>query len=81
MSYDEWKTTDTTDEGFATEEVEGVCDCGQPLDGGEAGLCVDCVREARDFAADCSDAEFALVFPFPLPPPLGRWPEFAKGWT
>lgn len=39
---------------FVSEWVP-ECSCGQPLEGGENGLCVDCVREARDFAVDCAE--------------------------
>lgn len=64
MSYDGWKSTDVTDSRELYESCETVetpevsCDCGQPLDGGKDGLCVDCVHEAHEFAADCADKDW-----------------------
>jgi hypothetical protein len=57
-TYDGWKTTDSTECGCEHAHDEATCDCGQPLAGGEHGLCTDCVREARNFAADCSKPSF-----------------------
>ena len=54
MGYDNWKTQ-AADTG-SVEDHHASCDCENPLEGGEDGHCSDCVAEARNFAADCSDA-------------------------
>ena len=61
-TYDGWKSTDNdTDRGSDLDpETCATCDCGSPLEGGRDGLCTDCVREAHEHAADCSDAEFGF---------------------
>ena len=41
------------------EIEEPVCDCGQPLEGGEDGLCKDCIYTARNEAADLMNKRVA----------------------
>lgn len=50
MSYDSWKTTDTTADTLPAP-AEETCDCGAPLEGGRDGLCSDCVREREEHPA------------------------------
>lgn len=49
MNYDDWKlaTPPEYELGEAPDD-EPACDCGQPLEGSEGSLCVDCARERRD---------------------------------